>query len=155
MSVKVRRYNKRGKSGWEVDIVLKMPDGKVLRERVKAPVSSKSGARYWGEQREVELLRNGKPRSKLEVPTLEQFVPRFFEGHVQANRQKPSAVNGVKSILRRHLLPMLGRKRLDEINDEDVQRLKGKLANRSVKTVNNVLTVLSVLLKKAVEWGVL
>ena len=46
MSVKVRRYNKRGKSGWEVDIVLKMPDGKVLRERVKAPVSSKSGAKY-------------------------------------------------------------------------------------------------------------
>ncbi len=40
MSVKVRQYNKRGKSGWEVDIVLKMPDGEVLRERVKAPVSS-------------------------------------------------------------------------------------------------------------------
>jgi len=51
MSVKVRRYHKRGKSGWEVDIVLKMPDGEVLRERVKAPVSSKSGAKYWGEQR--------------------------------------------------------------------------------------------------------
>jgi integrase len=132
--------------------VLKLPDGEVVRERVKAPVSSKSGAKYWGEQREVELLRNGRPRTKMEVPTLEQFVPRFFEGHVQANRQKPSAVNGTKSILRRHLLPMLGKKRLSEINDEDVQRLKGKLRDRSVKTVNNVLTVLSTMLKVAAKW---
>src|SRR5260370_42560768 len=96
MSVKVRQYNKRGKSDWEVDVVLKMPDGEVLRERVKAPVSSKSGGKYWGEQREIELLRNGKPQ-KREVPTLEQFVPRFHEGYVQANRQKPSAVNGTQS----------------------------------------------------------
>src|SRR5712692_9476136 len=153
MSVKVRRYNKRGKSGWEVDIVLKMPDGEVLRERVKAPVSSKSGAKYWGEQREAELLRNGKPQ-KREVATLEQFVPRFLEGYVQANRQKPSAVNGTQSILRKHLLPMFGKKRLDQIDDEDIQRLKGKLRNRSVKSVNNVLTVLSTILKVAAKWKV-
>jgi len=153
MSVKIRQYNKRGKSGWEVDIVLRMPDGEVLRERVKAPVSSKSGAKYWGERREAELLRNGKPQ-KREVATLEQFVPRFLEGYVQANRQKPSAVNGTQSILRKHLLPMFGKKRLDQIDDEDIQRLKGKLRNRSVKTVNNVLTVLSTILKVAAKWKV-
>jgi len=34
---------------------------------------------------------------------------------------------------------------------EDVHRLKIGLAPKAVKTVNNVLTVLSVLLKKAVE----
>jgi hypothetical protein len=36
---------------------------------------------------------------------------------------------------------------------EDVQELKAKLAARSPKTVNNVLTTLSVLLKTAVDWG--
>ena len=34
-----------------------------------------------------------------------------------------------------------------------MQRLKLALADRAPKTVNNVLTVLSTLLKKAVEWG--
>ena len=34
-----------------------------------------------------------------------------------------------------------------------VQRLKLALSDRAPKTVNNVLTVLSTLLKKAVEWG--
>jgi integrase len=58
-------------------------------------------------------------------------------------------------ILRVHLLPALGHKRLDAIKSEDVQRLKRNLEAKSPKTVNNVLAVLSVLLKKAVEWEVI
>ena len=52
-----------------------------------------------------------------------------------------------------HLLPGLGAKRLDAITNEQVQKLKLAMAQRAPKTVNNVLTVLSTLLKKAVEWG--
>jgi hypothetical protein len=36
-----------------------------------------------------------------------------------------------------------------------VQRLKGRLSTKAAKTVNNILTVLNVLLKKAVDWDVL
>ncbi len=36
-----------------------------------------------------------------------------------------------------------------------MQRLKRALEAKSPKTVNNILTVLSVLLKKAVEWEVI
>ena len=43
--------------------------------------------------------------------------------------------------------------RLDAITNEQVQKVKLALADRAPKTVNNVLTVLSTLLKKAVEWG--
>ena len=49
----------------------------------------------------------------------------------------------------------LGAKRLDAITTDDVQKLKHRLRDRAPKTVNNVLTVLSVLLKKAVEWNVI
>jgi len=58
-------------------------------------------------------------------------------------------------ILRVHLIPALGHKRLDAITSEDVQRLKRNLEAKSPKTVNNTLTVLNVLLKKAVEWEVI
>jgi hypothetical protein len=58
-------------------------------------------------------------------------------------------------LLRVHLVPALGGKALNTVSNEDVQRLKGSLATKSAKTVNNALTVLSVLLKKAVEWGVM
>jgi integrase len=59
----------------------------------------------------------------------------------------------IQSILRWHLVPTLGPRCLDAITNEQVQRLKLALSERAPKTVNNVLTVLSTLLKKAVEWG--
>ena len=58
-------------------------------------------------------------------------------------------------VLRVHLIPNLGSRPLDEIKSEDVQHLKHSLGMKAVKTVNNVLTVLNVLLKTAVEWAVI
>ena len=67
------------------------------------------------------------------------------------HRQKPSGIAAKETIGKMHLIPKLGSKRLDEVTTEDIQRLKRHLDNRASKTVNNVLTVLNVLLKKAVE----
>jgi integrase len=50
---------------------------------------------------------------------------------------------------------MLGQKTLNAITSEDIQRVKVALATRAPKTVNNVLTVLNTMMKKAVEWDVL
>src|SRR5712691_5041138 len=58
-------------------------------------------------------------------------------------------------IIRVHLAPALGTKRLDAIVNEEVQRLKHRLLDKAPKTVNNILTVLNVLLKTAVEWNVI
>jgi hypothetical protein len=60
-----------------------------------------------------------------------------------------------ETVLRVHLAKAFGDKRLDEISTEDVQRLKAALVERAPKTVNNILTTLSVVLKTAVEWGVI
>jgi integrase len=89
------------------------------------------------------------------VPTLEQFADRFVDGHARANQQKPSGIATKEAILRVHLKPLLGSKRLDAVTTEQVQRVKKHLATRKPKTVNNVLTVLNMLLKKAVEWEII
>jgi integrase len=86
------------------------------------------------------------------VPTLSAFKDRFLDGYARANRQKPSGIAAKETILNVHLVPQLGTKWLDTIMSEDVQRLKHHLRDRAPKTVNNVLTVLNMLLKKAVEW---
>ncbi len=105
MSVKVRRY-RRG--GWEVDITVRLPDGTRKRERSKAPVSSRTAARRWGEERERHLLQHGAPHARKEVPTLNEFAPRFLDGYARANRQKPSGVAAKEMIIRVHLAPSLG-----------------------------------------------
>ena len=150
MSVTLRPY-RRG--GWEVDLTIRLPDGTQYRERKRASRFSKSAAQRWAQDRERYLLQHGPPAETREVPTLETFAPRFVDGHARANRHKPSGINSIESILKWHLVPTLGQKRLDAITNEQVQRLKLALAARAPKTVNNVLTVLSTLLKKAVEWG--
>jgi integrase len=152
MSVAVRPY-RRG--GWEVDIVWRSPDGRHRRERKRVTVESKSVARRWGEARERELLVHGPATQLKEVPTFNAFWPRFINGYALANRQKPSGVAAKETIGRVHLQPHLGSKRLDAITTERVQHLKRALSDRAPKTVNNVLTVLNVVLKKAVEWNVL
>ena len=150
MSVTLRPYRS---GGWEVDITIRLPDGSQYRERKRAARFSKSAAHRWAQDRERYLLQHGPPTTNKEVPTLEAFAPRFVDGHARANRHKPSGIASIESILKWHLVPTLGPKRLDAITNEQVQRLKLALAERAPKTVNNVLTVLSTLLKKAVEWG--
>jgi len=151
MSVKVRPYVN---GGWEVDVVLTLPDGRRTRDRRKAPVSTRSDALRWGRERERELLVRGPQTPRKEVPTLEEFAPRFLDGYATANRQKPSGIAAKETVLRIHLLPRLGAKQLDQITNEDVQLLKSKLRGKATKTVNNVLSVLKTLLGVAVEWGV-
>jgi integrase len=152
MSVKVRPY-RRG--GWEVDVRVHLPDGTLRRERKKISLTSRTAAQRWGEARERELLIHGAPKPRKEVPTLADFEQTFIDGHVRANRQKPSGLANKSSIFKRHLVPFAGKKKLDAITTEDVQRLKGCLEKKSPKTVNNVLTVLNTALKKAVEWDVI
>jgi len=95
------------------------------------------------------------PQPTKEVPTLAEFADRFLDGHVRANRQKASGMVAKESIIRAHLVPLLGGRRLDAITTEHVQQIKNHLAARKPKTVNNTLTVLNTLLKKAVEWSVI
>lgn len=152
MSVKVRPYVT---GGLEVDIRFEYPDGTRVRMRRKAPVSTRAAALRWGADRERELILQGPKKPRKEVPTLSEFAPRYVEGHLMADRQKPSTIASAKTILRIHLIPFLGPKKLDAIWDEDIQRLKTKLSDRSPKTVNNILSVLNRLLRSAVEWGAL
>jgi len=56
-------------------------------------------------------------------------------------------------LLRVNVVPFLGHKRPNAITSEDVQRFGRSLVVKAPKTVNSALTVLSVALKKAVEWA--
>ena len=154
MSVKVRPHRR----GHEVDIRWRSADGIFHRDRKRVSMSSKSAAQRWGELREQELIRlaaTPAPPQKKEVPTLREFAPRFMREHAVAEQLKPSGINHKEIMLRVHLLPALGDRRLDTIDDAVVQQLKYGLRGKSAHSVNNVLTVLNTLLKKSVEWGVL
>jgi hypothetical protein len=127
MSVTIRPYIN---GGWEADIRVVLPDGTVIRERKKAPASSKSAAARWAEARERVLATHGKPKpvtkqEVLEKPTLKEFAPRFLERYAKANRLKPSGIAG--SGRSAGISFQRSATRLDAIATEDVQQMKAAL----------------------------
>ncbi len=153
MSVRIAR-NRRG-TGLEVDIRTVTPDGVRVRWRRKAPVSSVSGALRWGQAREREIALHGSalPKTK-EVPTLGEYAQVFLNERRDARKNKPSYLAALETIIRVHLVPALGGKRLDAITSSDVQRLEVRLGDKSKKTANNVLSVLKSLLQNSVKSSV-
>ena len=160
MSVTIRPYRS---GGWEIDIRVVTPDGaRDLRERRRAPMSSRSAAVRWAEGRERVLFE------RLDaVPRRTRHRRRRCPPYKPSRRDSSTATRGRIGRSRAgsqrrtrssalHLIPALGRKRLDAIKSEDVQRSEGAAGVRNrPRPSTTSSTVLSVLLKKAVEWEVI
>ncbi len=119
---------------------------------------NKSAAKRWGEALEREELARliaPAPPVEKEVPSVSVFAPRYVDGYVKANRQKPSSISAVEQILRNHIIPAVGDLPLDAVDDEQQQKLKARLDHLKPKTVNNVLAVLSGMMTTAVDWKVI
>jgi integrase len=179
MTIAISPYTRSSTGGWLVDIYLVLPDRTIHRERKRAPVSGQSGAERWAKAREAQILLEwerarvapdpspkGPDIPTLEVPTLAKFSERFVDLYARANGQSLRELENKESILKLHLVPHLGPKRLDEITPADIQALKkiyregyttsaGKKIppTTNPKTINNRLTVLGKLLRVAHEWG--
>jgi integrase len=153
MSVKVRK-NRRG-DGWEVDIIVCTPDGRKTRQRCDAPVSSKTAAQRWGEQREHHLAINGKAEKKKEVPTVAEFYPQCLT--YSENNNKPSTAYAKKSIFTGNLIPVFGDRRLDQIGVQELEAYKNQELKEgySKKTINNHLATLGKMLSLAKEWDLI
>ncbi|KIG16754.1 Site-specific recombinase, phage integrase family protein [Enhygromyxa salina] len=80
--MKIRPYRK---GGYEVDIMIRLANGKTYRERRKSPYSSKSASLRWGRERERHLLVHGTTPAgqttagteEKEVPTMAEFADRY------------------------------------------------------------------------------
>jgi integrase len=139
---------------WRVDVVFQHTDGRVERVKKVSPVQTRRGAEEYERQLRAALLRPAPPLPK-EVPTLDAFFPRFIE-HGEGEYEKASSIAAKKSTYRVHLSPAFGSTRLDAITDEQLSRLRARLAKgRTPRTVNNILTVLNSCLKLAIKWKVL
>ncbi len=141
------------KGMYEAHIVIRVPGGPPVRRRPTIPFEFSRTAterEAWAEREHDEtkkrLTRHEAPRPS--TPTVAEFEAEFL-AYGKANRQKASTQYARKRVLARHILPFLGTKRLDEINELDVQAIKARLKDKKPKTVNNILATLSKMLRVA------
>ena len=160
MAVKIReRKLQNGGMHFQADIRVMFPDGTTHRERVKAPGRTRAAALRWARQREAHILRHGVPdKEDIEptkhtdpIPTLTEFIPKFREAYIHANRLKPSSCVRWNQALKLHILPLFGDHLIDRIGAAEFQRLK--LLPFAANTINGLIGNLMTILRTAREWG--
>jgi integrase len=85
------------------------------------------------------------------ISTIEEFAKRYRQ-EVLA-RRKLSTVCSANSHFNKHIVPQLGKLRLDQIGTENQQIFINSLQGTSRKTVLNILSTLSSMLTTAKNWG--
>ena len=140
----VYKDKRDGKWRWRKKI--RFWDGTVKRMRGTPQINTKEAA-LEDERRALILASQPAQVVKKEVQTFESFADQFLA--LARAKNKPSEVEAKESILRVHLKPAFGAKRLDAIGYADIQdyaamKVKGpgNLNGLCPKTVNNHLTVL-------------
>jgi integrase len=158
------RRNTRGQ--WIYRTTVKLADGSKVRIFGTPEINTKAAA-LLDEELHIKRVKSPDAASaKKEVPTLKQWfygdadpkdpatepAGRFWREWVQV-QNKPSEQESKKSIYRNHLGPALGPLALDRIGAADIAKLRASLVEkkRSRKRVNNVLCVLSKVLRYAAD----
>lgn len=130
-------------------------EGRVVRTRPQVVLGTKRElpTRRLAERKLDEILSriNASTYQPTRTATVTEFAERWRR-EVLAKR-KPSTVRAAKSHLDHHILPQLGKLRLDQIGPENQQIFINQLAGASRKTVLNVLSTLSSMLTTAKAWG--
>jgi len=148
---------------WIFRTTVRLPDG--TRRRISGSpgspgpfhdlAQSKVGAQE-AERRAIQRALNGErdaAERPKEVPTVKQFAETFLVSYKPSSN--PSTKRSRRRILRNHIVPVIGKRRLDGLLQTDVSELIVAWSGRAQKTVNNRLAVLSSLLRFAVKLGVI
>jgi len=132
------------------------PDGQVRRERKAIVLGAKREypTKRLAERRmDVFLARiNDYAYRPSRVATLEEFTERWKVEVL--SKRKASTVHGYESHLKNHILPHLGKLRLDQLGVENLQSFVTRISGTvSRTTVRNILATLSSILATAKNWN--
>ncbi len=129
-------------------------DGTVIRTRPQIVLGTKKELptqRLAARKLDEILSRvNDYTYQPTRIATTAEFAKRWKE-EVLAKR-KPSTVQSANSHLNSHILPQLGKLRLDQLGPENQQIFVNQLVGASRKTVLNILSTLSSMLTTAKNW---
>jgi hypothetical protein len=130
------------------------PDGNIVRTRPQIVLGTKKELptkRLAARKLDEILARiNQNSYQPTRMATVAEFAKRWRED-VLAKR-KPSTVRSANSHLDRHIIPQLGKLRLDQLGAENQQIFVNQLVGASRKTVLNIMSTLSSMLATAKNW---
>ena len=102
-----------------------------------------------------DAYRQDAAASSAPAPTFEEFGPVYVQEWLHVEDYSERTRSEYTRLLKSDVYPRFGTKRLDALTLPDIQKLKGEYLSEEVskKTANNVLTLISQVLKYAVKAG--
>ena len=162
---------RRDKDGrWRYRIVVKLPDGQTKRISGTPTLNTKAECERAQRDHVLRTLHPpSAPEAKKEVPTFAKFVTeQWLPTYPASAGNRPTSIREKRIHVARHLIPALGRLRLDEIRGHVVDRFFanlrkprpiGKDGTRAHtladKSIKNIRATLRRILASAFEWEVI
>jgi integrase len=92
----------------------------------------------------------GEAQAMRDAPTVANLAERFLAEHVA--RRRPSTQLAYRIVLRKYILPALGRKKVAAVEFENVERLHATVSRQLPIQGNRVLAVTAAMFALAVKW---
>ena len=147
----VRRRTDRGNTWW-VDFTYKHADGRRERIRRQSPVNTKAGAENYERQLRARMMDAGTLRDTS--MTLNELFKEFMQ--VKTAECKESTIIKRRCDYEAHIKGALGDTQVAQIDTRAVARFTAKLSSEvAPRTVQGVLSTLSVMLTTAKKWGII
>ena len=112
-------------------------------------------ARETARQWLAEAATGGDPsahrKAKRDAPTMAEYAKRYLAEHART-KKKPLSVEADERNLRNHVLPALGRLKVDAVSRADVQRFHHAM-KATPGAANRCLALVSKMLNLAEKWG--
>lgn len=93
---------------------------------------------------------SGEQRAKRDAPTVADLVERFAKAHLP--RRKAGTAKEYRRVLDTKILPALGKRRVADIDHEDVEKLHARIGKSAPTEANRTLAVASKMFSLAEKW---
>ena len=110
--------------------------------------------KHWEEILSEKLQKQEESMAREKIPTLEEFVPLSLK--MNEDTADSHTIKSYEGMLRKHILPIYGDKKIDEISVADVRIWQQSLYQRkklSYKTIKNLRAAWSSVFRYAIEYG--
>jgi len=126
------------------------PTGRPIRKTVSAATRAELQKKFKELQRQLD---DGLPAPDTSI-TVSYLIERWSKD-VLSHQVSASASRNYLSVANRHIIPMIGRKRLTELTTSDVDRLISKKMGEglSVSSVRRIRSVLAQAIDQGIRWG--
>ena len=140
----------RGTASLEADVKM-LVGGQEIRRRWKSPHGSRTATERWAREKARAFLIGRAAREHAPAPAFAGYATNYVDEHIRTSKLRPSTAEHLHTLLRQHLIPMLGALRVDQIGGDQIIAIKS--LSLAAGTINHILQLLSQILKHAAARG--